>query len=267
MSKIVSTLPWPRPIIKAKFLRRYKRFFADIQLDSGEIVVAHVPNSGSLKSCALPDRDCLITSHDDPNRKLKFTLEAIAGDGGWVGVNTSHPNALAEAAFRSQLFNRWHGWDSSAREVKISDRSRTDLVLWRAAEFSGERPTLDNIKDRKGPRFHFVEVKNVSMAEGRRSLFPDSVTERGLKHVLELVELIKLGHTAEFFFVIQRTDIDHFAPATEIDPAYSKALIAAHKQGLIVSPHIVELTVRGLHVQPKAVPFDSGTSKQKKSPL
>ena len=170
------------------FLKRYKRFFADVRLN-GKIVVAHVPNTGSMKGAAEPDAPCLVTPSDNPERKLKYTLEAIrASSGAWVGVNTSWPNLLAKEAFEQKVFTHWKKFDVLQSEVKLSAETRIDLVL-------------ENSKSKKK---HFVEIKNVSMATGDLkkkcgvAQFPDSVTTRGQRHLRELMKLVEQGFTSVF---------------------------------------------------------------------
>lgn len=214
------------------FLKRYKRFFADVQLGK-EIVVAHVPNTGSLKSASEAGAPCLLTESDNPERKLKFTLEAIRmPSGSWVGVNTSWPNLLAREAFESGVFKHWAGFDEFKAEVKLSPETRIDVVL----------------TDSRSGKKHFVEIKNVTMASGDVGSvkgcahFPDAVTERGQKHLRELTKLVGEGHSAEILFAIQRSDCVSFSPADEIDPEYGRLLREARKAGVMVTAALVELS-------------------------
>lgn len=245
-------------LLIGEFQKRYKRFFADISFN-GTTITAHVPNSGSMKGCQTAGVQCLFSQSDDPKRKLKYTLEAIRPEGNgsstWIGVNTSWPNALVEEAFKTQLVDDWAAYKFSAREVKISDESRVDMVLWSTPLPNQEvRPTFQTILKSK-TKFHFVEVKNVSLAEGNTALFPDSVTERGQKHIKELVKLIEVGHSAEIVFVIQRTDISHFSTADQIDPEYGKLLRQAVKKGLGVRPLVSEFNPSSLEILPKKITY------------
>ncbi|MEZ0391196.1 MAG: DNA/RNA nuclease SfsA [Pseudobdellovibrionaceae bacterium] len=218
------------------FLKRYKRFFADVKLGE-ETVVAHVANTGSLKSAAEAGSLCLLTEAENPERKLKYTLEAIQTPGGaWVGVNTSWPNQLVKEAFETKAFSHWKDFDLFKGEVKLSAETRLDLVL------SSSR------HDKK----HFVEVKNVTMASGELAVqkgnahFPDAVTERGQKHLRELMKLVSEGHSAEIFFTVQRNDCHVFSPADEIDPIYGQLLREAVKAGVRVTAAQVEISKQGL---------------------
>lgn len=220
------------------FLKRYKRFFADIEL-GGETVVAHVPNTGSLKSASEAGAPCLVTESDNPERKLKYTLEAIQmPSGAWVGVNTSWPNQLAKEAFEARVFKHWHDFDELKAEVKLSPETRIDLVL----------------TNTKAQKKHFIEIKNVTMASGEvhskkgTAHFPDAVTERGQKHLRELMKLVKDGHTAEIFFAVQRADCQHFSPADSIDPEYGKLLREAHRVGVKLTAALVDISKDGLHL-------------------
>lgn len=227
------------------FLKRYKRFFADVKLGQ-ETVVAHVPNTGSLKSASESGALCLVTESDNPERKLKFTLEAIQmPSGAWVGVNTSWPNQLAREAFESRIFEHWLGFDELKPEVKLSPETRIDLVL-------------ANTKNQKK---HFVEIKNVTMASGEvakgagTAHFPDAVTERGQKHLRELMKLVGEGHSAEIFFAVQRSDCKQFSPADSIDPEYGKLLREAHRAGVKITAALVDISRDGLHLNGEVLPI------------
>jgi sugar fermentation stimulation protein A len=244
---------------EAIFLKRYKRFFADILLPtSNEIVVAHLANTGSLKSCNVPNSPCLISSNDDPNRKLKYSLEAIKSNNTWVGVNTSWPNKLAKEAFELKTFRHWDGFDQIQTEVKINEHTRLDLVLWSSKEnFTAKinQETLKTINQKSGLKFHFVEIKNVTLAENGTALFPDAQTERGQKHIKELMHLIDLGHTAELLFVVQREDCHQFKAAKEIDPLYAKLLDEAVSRGLLVSPFVARVCPNEILLTAKRLEF------------
>lgn len=228
-------MKFPSPLKKAKFKKRYKRFFADIDFEKN-IETAHVPNTGSLKSCIIEDADCYVSVSDDPKRKLKYTLQMIKTKNSWVGVNTQLPNKIVRELYDSKEHTPWKKYKYARNEVKIHDKTRVDLVfgndpiLVEAKKISDLKQLTEN-----GSSFHFVEVKNVTYAEGETALFPDAVSKRALKHVHELVELIEQGHTCELVFTIQRTDCNVFSPAVEIDPDYASALKAAKKLGLKIT--------------------------------
>lgn len=212
-------MKFTKPLKKGLFLKRYKRFFADIETNEG-LVVAHVANTGSLKSVLSSGAECLLSESDNPERKLKFSLQALSdGQGGWVGVNTSIPNQLAQEAFAQKLVKHWLEFDEIKPEFKISAETRLDLRL----------------RNSKTDQLHFVEIKNVTMKEGDCAQFPDAVTERGQKHLRELIALTKQGHSTEILFVIQRTDCAKFSAASQIDPEYARLLAEACKEGVRVT--------------------------------
>lgn len=232
-------------------LKRYKRFLADIQIDE-KVITVHVPNTGSMKSCNEPGSPCLFSTHNDPNRKIPYTLEAVKANNTWVGVNTSWPNKLAVECFNQKFFNHWIKFDRYQTEVKISKDSRIDLVLWSSTSISEQKlkashfTELDSLAkstaiSQSSRGLHLVEIKNVTLKEGESALFPDAVTERGQKHLRELMHFMDLGMTAEMLYVIQRDDCSKFQPAWNIDPVYSQLLLEAKTKGLIITPLVVSI--------------------------
>lgn len=232
-------MKFKEPLIEGRFLQRYKRFFADIEIN-GQTVVAHVPNTGSLKTCLAKGAPCLVSESRDPLRKLKFTLHMIKTPTSWVGIDTSWPNTLVHELWSEKSHAPWLGYDQVQREAKINDKSRMDLVMWSSK--SGpplKKFTMAAMNDRK---FHFVEVKNVTYCLDGTAKFPDAVTERGQKHLYDLMKLVELGHTAELVFTLQREDFTAFSPADEIDPEYGRLLRLAKKKGVIITPLATQLS-------------------------
>ncbi|MCB9073303.1 MAG: DNA/RNA nuclease SfsA [Bdellovibrionaceae bacterium] len=224
-------MQFTRPIQKATFLKRYKRFFADIEIN-GKTEVAHVPNTGSMKGCTDPKSTCLVSFNDDPARKLKYTLELIKTPTSWVGVNTSYPNTLVYELWEKKKVPHWKKFDCAQKEVKISKETRLDMVMWSSED---NHVTKKDRLVELNPPLHFIEIKNVTLASPPIASFPDAVTERGQKHIKELLQLIKQGHTCEIVFVVQRQDCNTFTPADDIDPEYGKLLRDAVKKGLRVT--------------------------------
>lgn len=202
-------------LVHGILIQRYKRFLADVQLDDGNEVVAHCTNSGTMKSCLETGAEVYLTPVNDPKRRTKFTWEMIKINGDWVGINTGNPNKLAFEAISGGLIPELSGYTQVKREVVFGD-SRFDIY----AENETEKC--------------FIEVKNVSMKEGRYALFPDAVTTRGQKHLKTLMEVKAAGMRAVMLYIVQRTDVEFFAPATEIDPDYTKALKLALNAGVEV---------------------------------
>jgi sugar fermentation stimulation protein A len=216
------------PLVEGRLLRRYKRFLADVELDDGRVVVAHVPNTGSMRACSTPGSLVWLAVHDDPRRSLAFTLEIVRAGRVLVGVNTSRTNALVEAGLRRGAIPRLAGYLEVRREVRVGE-SRLDLHL-------------------RGPgaREAFVEIKHVSLVEDGIACFPDAVTVRGRKHVRELAELAARGTRAVLLFAVERADGRHLAPADHVDPLYGAALREAEAAGVEVLAQRVRVTPRGL---------------------
>ncbi len=225
------------------FLKRYNRFLADIKLNN-EIITVHVPNTGSMKSCNTPNSPCLISKSDSLDRKLPYTLEAIKTNNTWVGVNTSWPNKLAVEAFNEKHIPHWNKFDRVQTEVKISKESRIDLVIWNQTIYDGK--ITPSFFEKTNLPFHLVEVKNVTLSENGVVYFPDAITERGQKHLHELMNLMKKGFTAEMLYIIQRDDCEIFKPATHIDPEYAQLLKQAHDEGLKITPLVVKISANGI---------------------
>lgn len=240
------------PLVPGSFLRRYKRFFVDVALDSGEEVVAHCPNTGSLQGCLQPGAPVLVEPAQNPARKLRWTWKMIRLDGSWVGVDTGVANGLVHEAIAQGVIPELGGYDRVLPEVKYGaeGRSRIDLLLSRGGEPVGRRG-----RTYEGDERIYVEVKNTTLTVGdpprRRAAFPDAVTERGRKHLHELMAVVAQGHRAAMVYSIQRDDCDAFVPAVDIDPAYCGALVDAERAGVEVyalaasiDPHQVALNRR-----------------------
>jgi sugar fermentation stimulation protein A len=202
-------------LVHGTLMKRYKRFLADVKLDNGEEITAHCTNSGSMKSCLENGAEVYLSPVNDPKRKTRFTWEMIKINGDWVGINTGNPNKLAFEAISKGEIPGLDNYTIVRREVKFGD-SRFDIF----AENKNEQC--------------FVEVKNVTLKEGKYALFPDAVTTRGQKHLNTLVEVKKQGMRAVMLYIVQRSDVEIFAPAKEIDPGYAKALKKAVSEGVEV---------------------------------
>ncbi|MCB0368282.1 MAG: DNA/RNA nuclease SfsA [Bdellovibrionales bacterium] len=228
-----------KKLLQGILLKRYKRFFADIDYN-GQQVTAHVPNTGSLKSCLFANQKCYFSESDNPNRKLKYTLEILETPTGLVGVNTQIPNMLVKQALEKGFLEHWKKFDIIKPEFKLSPETRIDFKLENSQ--SGEN--------------HFIEVKNVSLMEGGRALFPDAVTTRGQKHLKELMELKSQGFGAEIVFLIQREDVNCFQAARDIDPTYADLLKQAHQAGVIVTPIVCHLSSNEITLKKDLLPVE-----------
>ena len=239
-----------KKLLTATFCKRYKRFFADVELE-GQLVVAHVPNTGSLKSVVnVSDRPkCRISASDNPERKLKFTLEQIQVQNTWVGVNTQRANSIGWQLWLSKTHPAWKNAKFAKSEVKISKETRFDMVVCDDETIFQKWFEKDALSEQEKKKIRFVEIKNVTMKTGDFAAFPDAVTTRGQKHLRELTQLTQEGYSAEILFVVQRNDITGFRAADEIDPDYAKELDLAKSAGVLQSVAVVESTDGHLHVK------------------
>ncbi len=230
-------LQWPT-LIPGILEKRYKRFLADVKLNSGKIVAAHCPNTGSMKGCCEPGRPVYLSFHDSPKRKLNYTWELIAMPTSLVGVNTLVPNRLVFESVKAGLVPELSGYETVQREVKISAHSRIDLAL--------------NGADREPC---YVEIKNCTLVDNGIALFPDAVTSRGLKHITELQALVDFGCRCVMFYFIQRMDTVVFKPADHIDSEYGKGLRRAVKGGLEILAYDVTIDLNGIKLNRK-IPYE-----------
>jgi sugar fermentation stimulation protein A len=224
-------LAWPE-LIPGTLLKRYKRFLADVQLETGEIVTAHCPNTGSMKECSEPGRTIYLSSHDNPKRKYKYTWELIVMPNSLVGVNTLIPNRLVFKSIDQKLIPELSQYNRIQREVKIGEHSRIDLML------------TDG-----GAKRCYVEIKNCTLVNEGIARFPDAVTARGLKHIIELENLAEAGHRCMMFYFIQRMDAQVFRPADHIDPAYGRRLRQAVEKGIEVLAYDVRIDLQGIELK------------------
>lgn len=217
------------PLVHGRLIKRYKRFLADVELDNKEVIVAHCTNSGSMKSCLEKGAEVYLSPVNDPKRKTKFTWEMIKINGNWIGINTAVPNKLAFEYISQNKIEKLAGYDIVKREVKFED-SRFDIYC----ENSYEKC--------------FVEVKNVTLKEGKFAKFPDAVTERGKKHLETLIRVKKQEMRAVMLYIIQRVDVDIFAPAHDIDPNYARALKKAFQQGVEIIPLMAKVDPQEIRI-------------------
>lgn len=230
-------MKWETPLQEAILKKRYKRFLADIDLGS-ELIVAHVPNTGSMTSCWEPDWKCAVSRSSNPLRKLSHTLELIHNGETWIGVNTANANKLVKLWLETHLLPDFHGYTQLRPEKKIGD-SRVDFFL----EGHPELPPC------------YIEVKNVTLKLGGRAQFPDAVSERGQKHLRELMKLKEEGFRAAMLYVVQREDVSSFSPASSIDPVYAQLLSQAHQAGVEIFVYQCRMDIKELSLG-KSLPFD-----------
>ncbi|MBT7260272.1 MAG: DNA/RNA nuclease SfsA [Desulfobacula sp.] len=219
-------------------IQRYKRFLADIILETGEKVTAHCPNSGSMKGCAIPGSPVWLSTSLNPKRKYKYTWELIKTPETMIGINTLVPNKLVKQSIENDLIKELSGYDQVKAEVKTSSHTRLDLLL-----------------EKESKEKCYVEIKNCTLVEEGIAMFPDAVTTRGQKHLDELEHLVSQGHRGVIFFLIQRMDAKLFKPADMIDKIYAQKLKKVVANG-------VEIVVKDTSIDTKlisirnAVPVD-----------
>lgn len=217
------------PLVTGTLIKRYKRFLADVQLDSGEITTAHCTSTGSMMGLAVPGAKVWLSPAQNPERKLKYTWEMVEHDGAMVGVNTSHPNYLVQEAIQDDILPDFTGYETLKREVKYGKNSRIDILL-----SSQGRPSC------------YIEIKNVYLKRNNLIEFPDAVTERGAKHLVEMAEMVKQGHRAAMVYVVQREDGDAFSFAKDLDPVYAQTAHEVFSQG--VEAYVYPCTMSETHI-------------------
>lgn len=217
--------------LTGKLVQRYKRFFADVEIVNGEIITAHCPNTGKILGLTDAGRPALLSYLPDTGRKLHFRLEALGENGQWIGINTQWPNRLVRSVIEQNLIPELHGYVSIRPEVAYGHNSRIDLLL----------------SDQKNHADAYVEIKNVHFS---RQLglaeFPDCVTERGAKHLLELIEQVKLGFRAVVIFCVQRHDVDALSVAPDLDPNFARTFDIARQNGVEAYALCFEVTPKGI---------------------
>ena len=197
-------------LIKGKLIKRYKRFFADVEVNN-KVVTAHCPNTGSMLGLLKKGNDAWVSKADDPKRKLKYTLEMIKSNQKIVGVNTHRANRIVEHGLKNKLFKEFSSIKKIKPEFKYSDDTRFDFLC-----------------DDK-----LIEVKNVTLNRKRDiAEFPDAITTRGSKHLKKLVESINEGYKPYVLFLVQIQDVSKFRIAKDIDSEYYKYFLEAKKKGL-----------------------------------
>lgn len=218
------------PLTPGVLVKRYKRFLADVRLDDGQTVTAHTPNTGRMIGCSEPGRPVWLSRHDGGTRKYAYTLEMIAMPTALVGVDTAVPNRLVRAAALAGAIPEFPFPAEVRSEVRHGD-SRLDLGL----RADGSPDVL-------------VEIKNCTLVEKGAAYFPDAVTERGRKHLVELIGLAKAGARAVLFILVQRGDAEWFGPADHIDPAWGETLRRAAGEGVEALAYRADLDLTGIRL-------------------
>jgi len=215
-------------LISGLFIKRYKRFFVDVKIGS-KVVTAHCPNTGSMLGLLKKNNKVWLTKSNNPNRKLKYTLEIIQDNKSKVGVNTHLTNKIVLSALKLNLINEFKNNTNVKTEVKFNKNTRFDFLL-------NEKKTKT-----------FIEVKNVTLSRKPGiAEFPDAVTERGSKHISELINAKIQGYKSYILFVVQRNDCKYFKIASDIDAKYSKLIKEAVKKKINILCYDCKFSSKGI---------------------
>ena len=217
-----------KKLISGEFVKRYKRFFVDVKINN-RIITAHCPNTGSMMGLLGANNKVWLSRSENPERKLKYTLQIIEDKKSMVGVNTHLSNKIVLKALEENLIKDLKNLDNIKSEVKFGRDTRFDFLV------------------SKNNKKIFIEVKNVTLSRKNGvAEFPDAVTTRGLKHINELINASKKGFETYLLFLIQRNDCNQFKIAQDIDPNYYKLLIKAAKKKLNIICYDCKFSPKGI---------------------
>ncbi len=220
-------------LISGIFIKRYKRFFVDVQIEN-KLVTAHCPNTGSMLGLLNEGNKVWLTKSDNPNRKLKYTLQIIEDNKSKVGVNTHLTNKIVLNALENNLIKEFNKDIKIKPEVRFGESTRFDFLI-----------SKKNYKA-------FIEVKNVTLKRKPKiAEFPDAITSRGAKHIHELIKASKKGYKIYIAFIIQREDCDQLSIASDIDPEYSQILSKAIRNKLKVLCYDCKFSSKGIKLNKK----------------
>ena len=226
-------MEFTKSLIKGKLIKRYKRFFADVQITK-EVVTAHCPNTGSMKGLLNEDNDVYLLPNNDPKRKLKYGLEIIKTRKNLVGVNTHMANRIAQHALENNLIKELKNCDLIKPEVFFNKETRFDFLI------------------EKNKQKSFVEVKNVTLFRNKDTAeFPDAVTARGTKHLLTLIDAIKKGYKSYLLFLVQIQNMEKFKIAKDVDAEYYKNYLIAKKAGVNFLAYRCDISSKKIFIDKK----------------
>ena len=220
-------------LISGLFIKRYKRFFIDIKINN-KIITAHCPNTGSMQGLLKENNKVWVSKSNNPDRKLKYTLEIIEDRNSKVGVNTHSANKIVYNALQNNLIKEFNDILNIKPETKFGSNTRFDFL----------------ISTTKGKSF--IEVKNVTLSRtSNLAEFPDAKTERGLKHIKELIKAGRKNYQIFILFLIQRNDCNTFSIAEDIDPNYANTLSKAVKNNLKILCYDCKFSSKGIKLNKK----------------
>ena len=220
-------------LIPGRFIKRYKRFFVDVKIND-KTITAHCPNTGSMYGLLKKGNKVWVTKSDNPNRKLKYTLQIIEDKKSKVGVNTHLTNKIVYHALKNNLINEFDKKIQVKPETKFGTNTRYDFLI-----------TQKKFKA-------FIEVKNVTLSRIKNlAEFPDAITSRGLKHINELLKASNMGYKIFILYLIQRNDCKLFKIAEDVDPEYSNSLVKAVKKKLNILCYDCKFLSKGIKLNQK----------------
>ena len=226
-------MQFKEPLIKARLIKRYKRFLADVELEDGQQITIHTANTGSMTGCTVPGTTIWISNSHNPKRKYLYSWEiASTSSGEKIGINTHLANTLVKEAIEK-------GWIS---ELKHFETIQTEVP------YGQEKSRIDLLLTQKDSRKCYIEVKNVTLSlEPGVAAFPDAVTVRGSKHLRELEWMVQQGYRAVIFYCVQRKDCNTLRVAEEIDPVYAQTLEEVKNKGVEVLAYGVSFVEDNKH--------------------
>jgi len=226
-------MEFTKSLAKGKLIKRYKRFFTDVKL-AKEIVTAHCPNTGSMKGLLDEGNEVYLLPNNDPKRKLKYGLEIIKSRKNLVGVNTHMANRIVEHGLKNNLIY----------ELKNNDNIKPEV-------FFNKETRFDFLTEKKGQK-SFIEVKNVTLFRDKKTAeFPDAVTSRGSKHLLELINAIKKGYKSYLIFLVQIQKMEFFKIAKDIDNKYYENYLIAKKAGVNILAYRCNISSKKIYMEKK----------------
>ena len=226
-------MEFTKSLIKGKLIKRYKRFFTDVKLGK-EIVTAHCPNTGSMKGLLDEGNEVYLLSNNNPKRKLKYGLEIIKSRKNLVGVNTHMANRIVQHGLKNNLINELKNNDLIKPEVFFNKETRFDFLV------------------EKNKQKSFVEVKNVTLFRDKVTAeFPDAPTERGIKHLLTLIDAIKKSYKTYLIFLVQIQNMKYFKIAKDIDEEYYKTYLIAKKAGVNFLAYRCDISSKKIFIDKK----------------
>lgn len=227
---------FPFPLTPGALIRRYQRFLADVRLENGDIVTAHCSNTGTMLQVSEPGSRVLLSPARNPLRRTRWDWQLVQVNGLWAGINTAVPNILLREGFVTGVIPEFRGYDSIRMETPYGAGSRVDALLSKPGEL------------------FYVEAKNVTLVEKGCALFPDAITARGTKHLGELAAMVRAGHRAAVFFLIQRMEAECAGTAAHIDPVYTERLEQVRGEGVEVMVWRADITPEGITLD-RPLPF------------